>query len=189
VRFTFVSLFPELIEGYFGGSILGRAIEYGQIQINFVNPREFTQNKHQKVDDYQAGGGAGLVMMAQPLDDALKYIKCTSITAHTIFLTPSAKPFRQNDAKRLATKEHLVFVCGRYEGFDERSIEIHADELFSIGDYILTGGELGAMVMCDAISRNVAGVLGNKASLDEESFESGLLEEIFFVKTLYPQSF
>lgn len=182
MRFTFMSLFPELIEGYFGGSILGRAIEQNQIQIDFVNPRDFTKNKHQKVDDYQAGGGAGLVMMAQPLNDALNHIKNVSSKAHVVFLSPSAKPFRQNDAKRLAGYEHLVLVCGRYEGFDERAIEANANELFSIGDYILTGGELGAMVMCDAISRNVAGVLGNEASLDEESFESGLLEAPAFTK-------
>lgn len=182
MRFTFVTLFPELVKGYFSGSILGRAIEQNQIQIEFVNPRDFTKNKHQKVDDYQAGGGAGLVMMAQPLDDALNHIKRISFSAHTVFLTPSGKPFRQNDAKRLAKNDHLVFVCGRYEGFDERIIEKHGDELFSIGDYILTGGELGAMVMCDAISRNIVGVLGNEASLDEESFEAGLLESPAFTK-------
>jgi tRNA (guanine37-N1)-methyltransferase len=182
VRFTFVTLFPELVLGYFNASILGRAKEQGDIEIGFVNPREFSQNKHLKVDDYQAGGGAGLVMMAQPLDSALNEIKASSPNAHTIFLTPSAKPFRQNDAKRLAKNSHIVFVCGRYEGFDERVIEIHGDEVFSIGDYILTGGELAAMVLCDAISRNIPRVLGNEASLDEESFEGGLLEAPAFTK-------
>ena len=182
MHFTFVTLFPELVEGYFKASILGRAKEQGDIEIDFVNPREFSQNRHLKVDDYQAGGGAGLVMMAEPLDLALKNIKSKSPNAHTIFLTPSAKPFRQNDAKRLAQKPHIIFVCGRYEGFDERCIEMHGDEVFSIGDYILTGGELASMVLCDAISRNISGVLGNRASLDEESFESGLLEAPAFTK-------
>lgn len=181
MHFTFVTLFPELIKGYFESSILGRAKNEGWIKIDYLNPRDFSQNKHLKVDDYQAGGGAGLVMMPQPLDSALKEIKANK-EVYTIFLTPSAKPFRQNDAKRLAKKAHLVFVCGRYEGFDERSIEVHADEVFSIGDYILTGGELGAMVMCDAISRNIPGVLGNMQSLDEESFERGLLEAPAFTK-------
>ena len=128
------------------------------------------------------GGGAGMLMTPQPLFDTLAAIKKSSPSAHIIFLTPVGKKFQQNDAKRLALKEHIVFVSGRYEGIDERVIESEADELFSIGDFILTGGELASMVMCDAISRNVENVLGNQESLTIESFEEALLEAPSFTK-------
>ena len=123
-----------------------------------------------------------MLMTPQPLDDALSHIKEHSPEAHVIFLTPVGKPFRQNDAKRLASHEHIVLVAGRYEGIDERIIEMHADEVFSVGDAILTGGELPAMMLCDAISRNVPGVLGNSDSLSVESFEEALLEAPSFTK-------
>jgi len=128
------------------------------------------------------GGGAGMLMTPQPLMDTLGHIKKKFPEAYVIFLTPVAKPFKQNDAKRLADKSHLVFVSGRYEGIDERVIEAYADELFSIGDFILTGGELASMVVCDAVSRNVEGVLGNSDSLMIESFEAALLEAPSFTK-------
>ncbi len=186
MRFSFVTLFPSLIEGYFEDSILKKAKERGLLAFDFVNPRDFTTDKHRKVDDTAAGGGAGMVMMAQPLDDALRHIKARSPRARIIFPTPVGKPFRQTDAKRLAKEEHLVFVSGRYEGIDERVIELWADELFSIGDYILTGGELPSLVMADAVSRLVPGVLGNAQSLETESFESHLLEAPSFTR---PKSF
>ena len=182
MRFSFVTLFPQMIEGYFAHSILGRAIEAGQVEIDAVNPRDFSTNRHHKVDEPMIGGGAGMLMTPQPLDDALTQIKEASPEAHVIFLTPVGKPFRQNDAKRLASHEHIVLVAGRYEGIDERIIEMHADEVFSVGDAILTGGELPAMMLCDAISRNVPGVLGNSDSLSVESFEEALLEAPSFTK-------
>jgi tRNA (guanine37-N1)-methyltransferase len=182
MRFTFVTLFPSIVEGYFSDSILSRAREAGKISIDFKNPREKSLDRYKKVDAPMIGGGAGMLMTPQPLVDTLREIKQASSEAHTIFLTPVAKPFRQNDAKRLATKAHIVFVAGRYEGIDERVIESEADEVFSIGDYILTGGELAAMVLCDAISRNVEGVLGNSDSLTTESFEEPLLEAPSFTK-------
>ncbi len=182
MRFTFVTLFPELIEGYFGSSILSRAVDKGLVNIEFYNPRDYSTNKHLKVDSYMIGGGAGLLMNAQPLNDTLRSIKKKSKDAYFIFLTPSAKTFVQNDAKRLSKKEHIVFVCGRYEGIDERIIEKYADEVLSIGDFVLTGGELPALCMCDAISRNIKGVLGNELSLEMESFEDGLLEAPSFAK-------
>ena len=186
MRYTFVTLFPNIIEGYFSDSILKRAIEKNLLSIDFINPRDFSKNKHKKVDDTAFGGGAGMVMTPQPLYDALSFIKKQSPSSHIIFLTPVAKQFKQNDAKRLAKKEHIVFVSGRYEGIDERIIEEFGDEVYSIGDYILTGGELASMVLCDAISRNVSGVLGNSESLTEESFENLLLEAPTFTK---PQNF
>ena len=182
MRFTFVTLFPNLIKGYFSESILKRAIEDEKISIDFVNPRDFTTDKHNRVDAPMIGGGAGMLMTPQPLMDTLKSIRETSHKSHVIFLSPVAKPFTQNDAKRLAKKEHIVFVSGRYEGIDERVIEAEADELFSIGDFILTGGELASMVVCDAISRNVDEVLGNSDSLSVESFEEALLEAPSFTK-------
>jgi len=182
VKFSFVTLFPDLIKGYFSQSILKRAIEDEKICIDFVNPRDFTTDKHNRVDAPMIGGGAGMLMTPQPLMDSLNNVRKRSPKAHVIFLSPVAKKFTQNDAKRLAKKEHIVFVSGRYEGIDERVIEEQADELFSIGDYILTGGELASMVLCDAISRNVNEVLGNSDSLSIESFENEILEAPSFTK-------
>ena len=182
MHFSFVTLFPNLIKGYFCESILKRAIEDDNISIDFYNPRDFTTDKHNKVDAPMIGGGAGMLMTPQPLMDTLTKIKKDSSNAHIIFVSPVAKTFTQNDAKRLAKKEHIVFVSGRYEGIDERVIESHADEIFSIGDFILTGGELASMVLCDAISRNIDNVLGNSDSLSIESFEASLLEAPSFTK-------
>jgi len=180
MKFSFISLFPNLISGYFEDSILSRAIEKGLLEINYVNPRDFSADKWKKVDDTAVGGGAGMVMTPQPMFDTLNKLQEDDV--HIIFASPVGKPFNQNDAKRLAKKKHVAFVSGRYEGIDERVIERFADEVFSIGDYILTGGELPSLVMADAISRNVQGVLGNQVSLDEESFEGFLLEAPAFAR-------
>ena len=182
MTFTFVTLFKNIVEGYFQDSILKRAIEKDTLNIDYLNPRDYSDSKHSKVDDTAVGGGAGMVMNPQPLYDSLIDLKSKDEKVHIIFLTPVAKPFKQNDAKRLARKSHIAFVSGRYEGIDERVIEKFADEVFSIGDYILTGGELPSLVMCDAISRNIDGVLGNSDSLSVESFESPLLEAPSFSK-------
>ncbi len=182
MNFTFVTLFPNLIDFYFKDSILKIASEKKLISFDFYNPRDYTKNKHLKVDAQMCSGGAGMLMTPQPLFDTLDKIKKKNPNAHIIFPLAAAKPFKQNDAKRLAKKENIVFVSGRYEGIDERVIEKYADEVFSIGDFILTGGELPSMVMCDAISRNVDGVLGNQESLDIESYEDDLLEAPSFAK-------
>ncbi len=182
MTFTYVTLFQNLIEGYFQDSILKRARDKGLFEIAFINPRDFTSNKHGKVDDTAVGGGAGMVMTPQPLFDTLTALRMADKDAHIVFTTPVGKPFVQNDAKRLALKQHVVFVSGRYEGIDERVIETFADELFSIGDYVLTGGELPSLVMSDAIARNIGGVLGNSESLETESFETPLLEAPSFGK-------
>jgi tRNA (guanine37-N1)-methyltransferase len=182
MTYTFVTLFSNLIEGYFKDSILKRAIDKDILEIDYLNPRDYSKNKHFKVDDTAVGGGAGMVMNPQPLFDALDDLKSKDENVHIVFLTPVAKPFVQNDAKRLAKKTHIAFVSGRYEGIDERVIEKYADEVFSIGDYILTGGELASLVICDAVSRNIEGVLGNSESLEIESFETPLLEAPSFSK-------
>ncbi len=182
MQFNFVTLFPNIIEGYFSDSILQRALKEKLISINFYNPREYSTNKHKKVDDALIGGGAGMLMAMQPLVDSIKDIKSKEPNSKIIFLTPVAKKFNQKDAINLSKESSITFVCGRYEGFDERAIETLADEVYSIGDFILTGGELGALVMCDAIARNIPGVLGNSSSLSQESFENSLLEAPNFTK-------
>lgn len=179
MRFTYVTLFSNLIEGYFQDSILKRAIAAGYFEVGFLNPRDYSASRHHKVDDTAVGGGAGMVMTPQPLFDALSSLEDD---AHVIFVAPVGKQFTQNDAKRLAKKGHVVFVSGRYEGIDERVLETFADEVFSIGDYVLTGGELPSLVMTDAIVRNIGGVLGNSESLEYESFETPLLEAPTFGK-------
>ncbi len=186
MRYSFVTIFPNLIDGYFKDSILKKAIDKGFIEIDFYNPRDYSKNKHKKVDDTPFGGGAGMVMTPQPLFECLSDIKNKNKDSHFIFLTPVAKQFNQKDAKRLSKKKHIVFVSGRYEGIDERVIEEFADEVFSIGDFILTGGEIASLALADSISRCVDGVLGNKESLYEESFEVDLLESPTFTK---PQVF
>ncbi|MBP9491111.1 MAG: tRNA (guanosine(37)-N1)-methyltransferase TrmD, partial [Aliarcobacter sp.] len=150
MKFTFVTLFPNLIEPYFHDSILKRAVESNFISYEFYNPRDFTTNKHKKVDDQMVGGGAGMLLLCQPLFDCLDEIKSKNEEAYIIFPLAAAKPFRQNDAKRLAKKKNIVFVSGRYEGIDERVIEKYANEVFSIGEFVLTGGELPSLVMADA---------------------------------------
>lgn len=186
LKFTFVTLFPNLIEPYFQDSILKRAVDSNFISYEFYNPRDFTTNKHKKVDEQMVGGGAGMLLTCQPLFDCLNEIKSKNADAYIVFPLAAAKPFRQNDAKRLAKKKNIVFVSGRYEGIDERVIEKYANEVFSIGEFILTGGELPSLVMADAISRNVEKVLGNADSLDVESYENNMLEAPSFTK---PENF
>lgn len=181
MKFTFLSLFPHLIDGYFNDSILKRAIDNKIINVEFVNFRDFSNNRYKKVDDFQASGGAGLVIYADVLERALEEV--ASSNSHIIYLTPVAKRFNQNDARRLAySYKHIVFICGRYEGIDERVVEACVDEVFSIGDYILTGGEIASLVLCDCITRNIPQVLGNSESLLGESFENNLLESPLFTK-------
>ncbi|PHO10492.1 MULTISPECIES: tRNA (guanosine(37)-N1)-methyltransferase TrmD [Malaciobacter] len=182
MKFTYVTLFPNLIEPYFYDSILKRAVESKLLSYEFYNPRDFTKNKHNKVDKQMVGGGAGMLMTPQPLFDCLDEIKRKNKDAYIIFPLAAAKPFRQNDAKRLAKKKNIVFVSGRYEGIDERVCEKYANEVFSIGEFVLTGGELPSLVMSDAISRNLDNVLGNAQSLDYESYEDNLLEAPSFTK-------
>ncbi|RAX58448.1 tRNA (guanosine(37)-N1)-methyltransferase TrmD [Helicobacter monodelphidis] len=177
MHFSFLTLFPSLLEGYFKDSILKRAIDERLISLSIINFRQFSLNRHHKVDSPQIGGGAGMVLDSLPLYNALGHIRSLDQNAHIVFVLPVAKPFRSCDAKRLAQqKKHIVFVCGRYEGIDERVIEECADEVFCLGDFVLTGGEIAALAFCDSISRYVDGVLGNEESLKEESFESYLLE-------------
>lgn len=183
MRFTFLSLFPSLIWGYFSDSILKRALDSGKIEVEVIDFREFSTDKHKKVDNYQASGGAGLVICADILERTLKQIATPQ--SHIIYLTPVAKRFCQCDAIRLAQNQsHIIFICGRYEGVDERVIEAFVDEVFCVGDYILTGGEIASLVLCDCISRQIPRVVGNAESLQGESFENNLLESPIFTKNM-----
>lgn len=177
MKFFILTLFPEMIEAVLGQSIIGRARSGNLIEIESINIRDYAKNRHRHVDDYPYGGGAGMVMQAEPICDAYDAL-CERLgeRPRIIYMTPQGRVFRQQDAKELAREEHLVFLCGHYEGVDERALEKLGAEPLSIGDYVLTGGELPAMVMIDSICRMVPGVLSNKESADFESFEDNLLE-------------
>jgi len=175
MQFHVLTLFPEMILSGMNTSIIGRAIEGGILSINAVNIRDFAFNKHQKVDDYTYGGGAGMLMQAEPV--YLAWESCVrDRRPRTVYLTPQGRRFDQQMARELAQEEELVFLCGHYEGIDERVLEEIVTDPVSIGDYVLTGGELPAMVMMDAIARMVPGVLSNAMSGETESFSDGLLE-------------
>jgi tRNA (guanine37-N1)-methyltransferase len=182
MKYTFITLFSDLISFYFKESILNRAVQSGAISVEYKNPRDFSTNRHHKTDAPLCGGGAGQLMTIEPLDNLLESMQNQDM--HIVFLQPSGKKFTQNDAKALSLKKHIVFVCGRYEGIDERVVEKWADEIYSIGDFILTGGELASLCICDAVSRNINTVLGNSDSLDEESFNDTLLEAPSFAKPI-----
>lgn len=176
-RFHVLTLFPDMVMSGLNTSIIGRAMDAGLLEIQAVNIRDYSTNKHLKVDDYPYGGGAGLVMQPEPIYRAYQDLKKDmKKVPRVIYLTPQGKVFHQEMAKELAKEEELVFLCGHYEGVDERVLEEIVTDYVSIGDYVLTGGELPAMVMIDAISRLVPGVLNNDESAGEESFENGLLE-------------
>ena len=177
INFSILTIFPEMIMQGLDASILGRAQEKGLISVNAVNIRDFTNSKHGKVDDYPYGGGAGMVMQAQPIYDAYKSVEEKLISKpRVIYVTPQGKTFNQGMAEEFSKEENIVFLCGHYEGIDERVLEEIVTDNVSIGDYVLTGGELPAMVMIDAIARLVPGVLNNDVSAEFESFNDNLLE-------------
>lgn len=177
MKFYILTLFPEMILQGLSTSIIGKAAEKGLLSIEAVNIRDYTKDRHQKVDDYPYGGGAGMVMQAQPVYDAyLALAERIGYRPRTVYLTPQGPTFTQTMAKELASEEALILLCGHYEGVDERVLEEIVTDYISIGDYVLTGGELPAMVLVDAISRMVPGVLTNEESGLAESFEGSLLE-------------
>ncbi len=180
MKFTVVTILPELIEPALTAGVVGRAREAGTITVATVNPRDFTHDKHRTVDDTPYGGGPGMVMKPAPLLAAIAQACATTATGeptpHRIYLSPAGQPLTQARVRALAAHAHLVLVCGRYEGIDERVIEEAIDEEISLGDYVLSGGELGALVIIDAVARFVPGVLGEATSVDEESHAAGLLE-------------
>lgn len=177
MRFDILTLFPEMIEAVLGDSIIGRARTKGIINVNCVQIRDFANNKHRQVDDYPYGGGTGMVMQPQPIYDAYKSIcKGLDYKPYTVYLSPQGKTFKQGTAKKLAKMNHIVLLCGHYEGVDQRVIDEIVDCEISIGDFVLTGGEIGAMAVVDATARLVPGVLKGEESFSEESHYNGLLE-------------
>lgn len=174
MKIDILTLFPNMFEIPLGESILGRAREKGILDINTINIRDFSTDKHRRVDDYPYGGGAGMVMQVQPIFSALESLDATD--CKVIYMSPKGKTFHQDMAVSLSKEKRLIFLCGHYEGIDQRIIDYWVTDEISIGDYVLTGGELPAMVVIDAIARTIPGVLGQEESYIEESFYSGLLE-------------
>ena len=177
MHYYVMTLFPEMIEYIMAQSIIGRALSDEIIKLKIINIRDYAKNRYRQVDDYPYGGGAGMLMQADPIYSAYKDIcKGLKKKPRLIYTTPQGRLFNQDLAKELAKEEELIFLCGHYEGVDERVLELTDAESISIGDYVLTGGELPSVVMMDAISRMIKGVLSNEDSAEFESFEDGLLE-------------
>ncbi|MGR3807242.1 tRNA (guanine37-N1)-methyltransferase [Pasteurella testudinis DSM 23072] len=176
-----ISLFPEMFKAITEFGVTGRAVKHKLLQVQCWNPRDFTHDKHNTVDDRPYGGGPGMLMMVQPLRDAIHAAKqaaraATAGEVKVIYLSPQGRKLDQHGVQQLSQYQNLILVCGRYEGIDERLIEAEIDEEWSVGDYVLTGGELPAMTLIDAVARFVPGVLGKQASAEEDSFADGLLD-------------
>lgn len=177
MKFDVLTLFPKMFDEIIGESILGRASEKGIISVNTVNIRDFAENKHNRVDDYPYGGGRGMVMQAPPIYRAYESVtKDLDYKPHVIYMSPQGEVLTQKRAIEISKFEHIVILCGHYEGVDQRIIDEIVDEEISIGDYVLTGGELPAMVLIDTVSRMIDGVLSNEESFTDESHFNGLLE-------------
>ena len=172
-----VTLFPEMFDALTEHGVTGRAVKRGQLNVEFSNPRDFTHDRHRTVDDRPFGGGPGMLMKVEPLLEAISAIQQKApSTPRVIYLSPQGQPLTQQRAEELAQLDSLVLLCGRYEGIDERIVEMCVDEEISIGDYVLSGGELGAMVLLDAVTRLIPGVLGHADSAAEDSFSAGWLD-------------
>ncbi|GGA33517.1 tRNA (guanine-N(1)-)-methyltransferase [Kroppenstedtia guangzhouensis] len=177
MRFDVLTLFPEMFEGFFSSSVIGRAIEQGLVKVSVTNFRDYSNNKHRTVDDTPYGGGSGMVLKPEPLFRAVEdLVRDAPIRPRVLMMSPQGFPFTQQKAEELAGHDRLILLCGHYEGFDERIRQHLVDEEISIGDYVLTGGELPAMVLMDSVIRLVPGVLGNDSSAETDSFSMGLLE-------------
>ncbi|AXI31085.1 tRNA (guanosine(37)-N1)-methyltransferase TrmD [Priestia aryabhattai] len=182
MKIDVLSLFPSMFDGVFGESILKKAQEKNAVELNVVNFREYSTNKHQNVDDYPYGGGAGMVLTPQPIFDAVEKLTETAKKPRVILLCPQGERYTQAKAEELAAEEHLIFICGHYEGYDERIREQLVTDEISIGDYVLTGGELGAMVVIDSVVRLLPDVLGNNHSAVQDSHSTGLLEHPHYTR-------
>lgn len=174
MRIDILTLFPEMFDSL-KASLIGKAQEKNLIEINVINIRDFSLDKHKKTDDYAFGGGAGMLMTPQPIYDAFMSIKDYK-KAYKVYMSPKGKTLTQAKVKELSNIEHLIILCGHYEGVDQRIIDLLIDEEISIGDYVLTGGELPAMVVVDSVARYLPNVLGNQESTEDESFSNGFLE-------------
>ncbi|WP_181537000.1 tRNA (guanosine(37)-N1)-methyltransferase TrmD [[Anoxybacillus] calidus] len=183
MRIDILTLFPNMFSGVFSESILKKAQEKHAVSLNVINFREFADNKHKTVDDYPYGGGAGMVLKPQPIFDAVEHLtKNSADQPRIILLCPQGERYTQKKAEELAKEKHLIFICGHYEGYDERIREHLVTDEISIGDYVLTGGELGAMVIVDSVARLLPGVLGNEDSPVQDSYSCGLLEHPHYTR-------
>ncbi|MBJ7552297.1 tRNA (guanosine(37)-N1)-methyltransferase TrmD [Marinomonas ostreistagni] len=176
MRIGVVTLFPEMFQAITQYGVTGRAVKFGIVEVDFFNPRSFAHDKHKTVDDRPYGGGPGMLMKVQPLKDAIENAKQWVPNAKVIYLSPQGRTLTQEGVQQLAKEAEFILVAGRYEGVDERLIQSQVDEEWSIGDFVLSGGELPAMVLMDSVFRMVPGVLGKQASADEDSFADGLLD-------------
>ena len=178
MNYTVLTLFTDMVRSCMSTSIMGRAVESGAIGLDIIDIRDFSQNKHNRVDDYPYGGGAGMVMEAGPVVAACEHAKALHPEKkhHVIYLSPIGRTFTQTVAKELAGEESLIFLCGHYEGIDERALELEVNDYISLGDFVLTGGELPAIAIMDAVARLLPGVLNNDTSAEDESFEGNTLE-------------
>ena len=175
MRYYFLTLFPAIFHQYFSESMMKRAVDKGILSYQVIDIRDFSENKHRQVDDYPYGGGAGMVMAAPPIARAIKSIDKWQ-DYPIVYLSPGGKMFNQQEGQKLSREDGIIFLCGHYEGIDARIVEAYVSEEYSVGDYVLTGGELPALTMADCIARHLSGFLGNSDSLSEESFENNLLE-------------
>ena len=181
MKFTILTLFPELVSANLSQSILKRAVDAGIIEVEIINPRDFTKDKHKKVDDTPYGGGAGMLLAVQPYYDAYLSID-KSLKPRTFITTPSGKTYDQNFANELSKEKHIIILCGHYEGFDQRLLDLVEPEEISVGDYVLTGGELPALCIIDSVTRLLEGAIGNVESAEYDSFQNGLLEHPHYTK-------
>jgi tRNA (guanine37-N1)-methyltransferase len=180
IRFSVITLFPEMIEGIFSQGVISQGREQKLLQIDCVNPRKFTEDVHKTVDDRPFGGGDGMLMMTEPLSQSVESIH--GAQSHVVYLSPQGRRFDDSLARELSQKQHVILVCGRYGGVDQRFINQHVDEEISIGDYVLSGGELASAVVIEATARMIPGVLGHKDSSLHDSFSQGTLEEPSFTR-------
>lgn len=182
MRIDVLTLFPEMFSGVLGSSILNKAAEKNAVSYHITDFRDFSSDKHKTVDDYPYGGGAGMVLKPQPIFDAVSHVQKDSGRSRVILLCPQGATFNQKKAEELAKEEHLIFICGHYEGYDERIRENIVTDEISIGDFVLTGGELASMVIIDSVVRLLPGVLGNENSAVCDSFSTGLLEHPHYTR-------
>ncbi len=184
IQFTAITLFPEMFKAVTEHGVISRAIKQQAIAVNTVNPRDFTHDKHRTVDDRPYGGGPGMLMKAWPLEKAIDYCRANSLSdkPKVIYLSPQGKPLNQALAKKLSKETHLILIAGRYEGIDERLLEQQVDLQISLGDFVLSGGELPAMTLIDSVSRLVPKVLGHSESAEQDSFSDGLLDHPHYTR-------
>ncbi len=182
MNFQVLTIFPEMVEAYFSGGMIRKALEADLISASAINIRDFSIGKHRVTDDKLYGGGCGMVMKPEPLAGSISAAKKNCPGARVVYLTPQGRPFNQTVAQELSGTDGLIFVCGRYEGIDERVCESFVDDEISIGDYVLTGGELPALVVADAVVRLIPGVLGGEESAEKETFSEGLVEHAHYTR-------